>query len=210
MKTSDGNPFNILAADTAISFECEGIDYVFASHVVGRLKQWLVITRDPAMEAFEDQIKPGCRLDVRFIHQGRSCRMEAYLKRMISGGAKPLVIDRPGAVETIERRQHPRHDCHLGARMEIRRQAEVTIVNINAKGCRLRIPWGDGGQVLLREQDRVSLEIRLPGEGRIVPMTGEIRNLVQKPEHVEAGILFEASSSGLADILASLDEREDI
>ena len=60
---------------------------------------------------------------------------------------------------------------------------------------------------MLREQDRVSLEIRLPGEGRMVPMTGEIRNLVGTPEHVEAGILFENSSSGLTDILASLDDK---
>ena len=62
MHSNDGDSFNLLAADTAISVECEGIDYVFAAQVVGRLKQWLVITRDPAMDAFDDQINPGCRL----------------------------------------------------------------------------------------------------------------------------------------------------
>ena len=208
MHSNDGDPFNLLAADTAITVGCEGIDYVFAAQVVGRLKQWLVITRDPAMDAFDDQIKPGCRLEIRFLHKGRSCRMEAYVKRMVSGRAKALVIDRPGTVETIERRLQPRRDCRLGAIMEIRRRAEVTIININAKGCRLRMPCGTGEPPTLREQERVSLEIRMPGQGRAVPMVGEIRNLVCTRDHVEAGILFEGSSSGLADIFASLDGKE--
>ncbi len=37
---------------------------------------------------------------------------------------------------------------------------------------------------------------------------GEIRNLVCTRDHVEAGILFEGSTSGLADIFASLDDKE--
>ena len=207
MNANDGDPFNLLTADTAISVECEGIDYVFAAHVVGRLKQWLVITRDPAMDAFDDQIKAGCRLEIRFPCRGRSCRLVAYLKRQVSGGAKALVIDRPGTVEIIERRRQPRRDCHLGAVMEVRRRAEVTIININAKGCRLRMPCETGAQPILREKERVSLAIRVPGQARTVPMEGEVRNLVCTRDQVEAGILFERSSGGLADIFASLDDK---
>jgi len=204
MNANDGDLFDFLAPDTAISVECDGIDYVFSSRVVGRLKQWLVITYDPAMEGFHDQIKPGSRLEIRFLRHGTYNRMEVFLKRMVSGGAKALVIDRPSKVEMIERRLQPRRDCDLKALMEVRRQAEVTIININAKGCRLRMPCGTGDQPMMRKQDRVLLAITLPGEGRKVSMTGEIRNLVGTREHVEAGILFDGSSSELTGILKSI------
>lgn len=53
----------------------------------------------------------------------------------------------------------------------------------------------------------MSLEIRMPGQGRAVPMVGKIRNRVCTRDHVEAGILFKGFSSGLAGIFASLDDR---
>jgi len=209
LKPNDTDSFDVLLDGTAISLECGGIDYVFETRVVGRLKQWLVITHDPAMDAFDDQIKPGCRLEIRFLHRGTYCRLEAFLKRMVSGGAKVLVIDRPSKVEIIERRLQPRRACHLSAFMEIRRRAEVTVVNINAKGCRLRMPCEMGDQPMMREQDRVFLEICLAGEERKVLMMGEIRNLTCTREHVEAGILFDGSSNEVAGILQSIDDQDD-
>ena len=202
------DPFDYLPAEAALSVEFEGVDYVFAKQVVGRLKQWLVLTQDPAMMTFGDRIKPGCRMTLRFVHRGTYYSMKAMLKRVVSGDAKAVVIEKPGPVQRVERRAQPRRDCRLSADLELRRKARATVVNINAKGCRIRIPADSDSPPIVEEGDRVHLHVWLPGSNRKVLIIGEVRNRAHDREHFEAGILFEKAPSDLATILASLDGNE--
>ena len=207
MITDPSSPFDFIADDLTLSIAFERIDFVFSSRVIGKLEEWLVIAKDPALETFEDQIQPGDRLVLRFLSEGRYCQVGVVLKRLLSDGTDALVIAQPGVVEQIERRREPRWRCDFSARMEVRHQADVVITNINTKGCRLRWTENPNDPPRLFEGDQVHLDATIPGFGATVPIIGEIRNLVATDDRREAGILFGAPVPELSTIIETLKKR---
>lgn len=192
-----------IPAGTPLMVDVGGVDYTFSSRFVGCRDNWLVIDYDPAMEAFDDMIHPGSVLGVRFHIGGVYLRFDAVLNRIILDRAKAVVLERPGAVRNIERRSLPRIPCDLPADMEVRKSLDVSVLNINHKGCRVRCPVGKGSPPAVESGDRIRLRIRFPGQKRGIFVEGEVRNATAGESGLEVGIRFDA----LPQVLQSAVDR---
>ena len=208
MVSNNDSTFDFIMEGEMLSIEFKGVDYIFPSRVIGKLDHWLVVAKDPALETFSDQIRPGSRLTMRFVSGGSYCQTDAHLKRILADDTAALVIERPGRIERIERRTQPRWACHFSARMELRRETEVVITNINAKGCRLRWPEVPDERSSVFEGDRVHLEASIPGCPRPVLIRGEVRNLSSSDGYVEAGILFDGPPRELPEIIERVKQAQ--
>lgn len=182
---------------TPIKLKADSVDYVFTSKVLGMHRQWLIADFDFALEGFSDLLKPGIRFSVRFYRDGIYYQFTALWKRLILEPKPIIILGQPGPLENIERRKLLRIPCDLPGSMEVRRNIEIRVININVKGCRICLSSGSGSINDFRKGDHVKLRIKIPDRHTGFIVQGEIREWHSTENQIEAGILFHAPSNAL-------------
>lgn len=122
--------------------------------------------------------------------------------------AKPLAslsLQTPKEVLNIERRSQRRLHITLPARVDVRKTLALKISDINYKGC--RIIADTAAAVRLEPSDRVLLRIRAPEAPHGYIVEGQIRNVIQKGDKFEAGVLFDTLPETLKTFIESLPAR---
>ena len=190
MPKPDLNAFLSVHNGTPIKIKTDLVDYIFASKVIGMHRQWLIVDYDEAMDAFSENIKPGTIFRVRFYREGRYYQFTSKLKRIVSGPEPALILGQPGPLKDLERRRSPRIPCDLPGNMEVKRHIQIDIININARGCRVRFPIGSGSEHDFRKGDRIKLRIKIPERHTGYIVEGDLRQWQILEDRVEAGILF--------------------
>lgn len=204
------NPVLFVPINTPLRVEVEGTDYPFSCKLVRKTGMSMLISRDPAMEAFEDMVKQGAPLTIKFHRETVFYRFSAILEYIPAEPDQLLEIGKLGRVENIERRSAFRIPCDLAANLEVKRNLDVSVTDINKKGCRVRfpVPADPESGTPIRKTDRVRIRIRIPGKTKAVLVEGEVRNLVSSKEGMEAGILFDRFPQELRPYFASLLEQK--
>jgi hypothetical protein len=113
-----------------------------------------------------------------------------------------LALQAPKEVLNIERRSQRRLHCTLPARVDVRKTLALKISDINHKGCRLIADAA--ATVRLEPSDRVLLRIRAPEAPHGYIVEGQIRNVIQKGDQFEAGVLFDTLPATLKSFIESL------
>jgi hypothetical protein len=175
---------------TPIILKTDSVDYVFTSKVIGMHRQWLIVDYDSALEGFADLLKPGIRFTVSFNRDGVYYQFTARWKRLILEPKPIIILSQPGPLENIERRKLFRIPCDLPGNMEVRRNIEMAVININVKGCRIRFASGSETINDFRKGDHVQLRIKIPDRHTGFIVKGEIREWHSIQNRIEAGILF--------------------
>ena len=210
MVKSDLNAFLSVHNGTPIKLKTDLVDYIFASKVMGMYRQWLIVDYDEAMDAFGESMKPGSIFWVQFYREGRYYQFRSKLKRIVSFPKPVLILAQPGPLEDIERRQLTRITCDLPGNMEVKRHIQIAVININAKGCRVRFPIDSGSQHDFRKGDRVKLRIKIPERHTGFIVEGDLRQWQISEDYVEAGILFCDSPNALKTYIEQLEKRNHI
>jgi hypothetical protein len=94
--------------------------------------------------------------------------------------------------------------------MEVKRHIQIAVININAKGCRVRFPIDSGSQHDFRKGDRVKLRIKIPERHTGFIVEGDLRQWQISEDYVEAGILFCDSPNALKTYIEQLEKRNHI
>ena len=189
---------------TPIKLKADAVDYVFNSKVIGMHRHWLIVDYDLALEGFADLLKPGIKLSVRFYRNGVYHQFTALWERLIAEPKPIIVLSQPSPLENIERRQLFRIPCDLPGNMEVRRNIEMDVININVKGCRIRFSSGSENINDFRKGDHVKLRIKIPDRHTGFIVKGEIRGWHTTDCGIEAGILFYDPPNALVDHIEKL------
>lgn len=206
MPKPDLNAFLSVHNGTPIKLKLDSVDYIFASQVMGMHRQWLIVEYDDAMDAFVDAIQPGIVFRVRFYREGRYYQFTAMLKRIVTAPKPVLILGQPGPLENIERRELPRIRCDLPGNMEVKRHIRIAVININAKGCRVRFSKDSESEHDFRKGDRVKLRIKIPERHTGFIVEGDLRAWQISSDSVEAGIRFHAPPDALKRFVAQLEK----
>lgn len=210
MQDDNFNTFLSIHNATPIKIKTDLVDYAFSSKVIGMYRQWLIVDFDDAMEGFLDTLKPGIRLTVKYKREGIYYQFTAVLKRLILNPKPFLILGQPGPLENIERRKLPRLPCDFPGNMEVKRNIEMGVININEKGCRVRFSTDSVNINDFRKGDTVKLRIKIPERHTGFIVVGEIRERHAVEGIIEAGILFNKPPNALISYAEFLKNNSEV
>jgi hypothetical protein len=172
--------------------QVEGIDFTFTSRFLGTFDtEDILISLDPRMEHFERRIEPGVIFSANYLAEDVYHQFRARFERLITDPIRAVVLNTPDEVINIEQRMLPRTPCDVPVRVDIRKTLEAVISDINPKGCRIEMPFGDEGRIPLEVGDRIRLRLRAPGSQHGYIVEGQVRNVSQGEQTMEAGVRFD-------------------
>lgn len=94
--------------------------------------------------------------------------------------------------------------------MEVKRNIEMAVININVKGCRIRFSSGSENINDFRKGDHVKLRIRILNRHTGFIVKGEIREWHSTANLIEAGILFYDPPNALIAHIENLKNNSEV
>ncbi|MDJ0885480.1 MAG: PilZ domain-containing protein [Desulfobacterales bacterium] len=194
-----------LEVGTALQVRIEDIDYIFGSEFVGAGENGRVlISTDDAMDLMKDRLKAGMIVSTYYLADDIYHMFNTRFECLADDPRPAMVLEAPKEVLNIERRSQRRINCTLPARVDVRKTLSMEIVNINHKGCRIIADAETVDAVRLEPSDRILLRIRAPQSPHGYIVEGQVRNVQQQGEKVEAGVLFDTLPETLKTYIESL------
>jgi hypothetical protein len=195
-----------IAVGTPLQIRIEGIDFTFNSTFEGVADGGhLLIEFDPHMRLFQTRLKPGDYFSAHYLSEDDVYHLfKARFDGLTTGLPTQVILQHPQEVMNIERRSMKRLDCTVEARVEIRKNLEVHLRDINQKGCRLVADLAHHDIAYLSPSDRVRLRLRAPEGQHGYIVEGQVRNVVVRDDKLEAGVLFDTLPETLRTFIDSL------
>lgn len=199
-----------LEVGAALQVRIEDIDYMFGSELIGAGEDGRVlITVGAAMEHLQDRIETGMIVSTYYLADDIYHMFNTRFEGLTGDPQPAMVLEAPKEILNIERRSQRRINCTLPARVDIRKTLAMEITNINYKGCRITADAGTAETIRLEPSDRILLRIRVPDAPHGYIVEGQVRNVHQRGDKVEAGVLFDTMPTTLKTFIESLATLED-
>lgn len=188
---------------TALQVRIEEIDQAFESEFIGAADaDHILISFDGPMGFAPELLQTGMIVSVYYLADDIYHMFNTRFEKIVAKPLTSLTLQAPKEVLNIERRSQRRLHCTLPARVDVRKTLALKISDINHKGC--RIIADAAATVRLEPSDRVLLRIRAPEAPHGYIVEGQIRNVVQKGDKFEAGVLFDTLPETLKTFIESL------
>jgi c-di-GMP-binding flagellar brake protein YcgR len=174
------------------------------SRLVGMESGAYLIARLPETDGFQDDLRPGVEVKVRFEYSGNLYGFESSIIDFYSRSLPLLILTYPKAVDRHELRTHPRVDCFFPAtaRMEAS-EFQGSITDISLGGCRYV-----SRQMTEEDIHRLALEkklvvyIKFPGDQLSQVVKGQVRSVRHDGEKAILGLQFEDPEPDLVEKLS--------
>jgi hypothetical protein len=194
-----------LEVGTALQVRIEDIDYMFGSELIGAGEDGRVlITVDTAMDLLRDRIKTGMIVSTYYLADDIYHMFNTRFEGLTGDPQPAMILEAPKEILNIERRSQRRINCTLPARVDIRKTLSMEITNINIKGCRISADAATADAIRLEPSDRILLRIRAPEAPHGYIVEGQVRNVHQRGDRIEAGVLFDTMPTTLKVFIESL------
>jgi c-di-GMP-binding flagellar brake protein YcgR len=174
------------------------------SRLVGMESGAYLIARLPETDGFQDDLRPGMEVKVRFECSGNLYGFESTIIDFYSRSLPLLILTYPKAVDRHELRTHPRVDCFFPAtaRMEAS-EFQGSVTDISLGGCRYV-----SRQMTEEDIQRLALEkklvvyIKFPGDQLSQAVKGQVRSVRHDGEKAILGLQFEDPGPDLVEKLS--------
>jgi hypothetical protein len=188
---------------TALQVRIEEIDQAFESEFIGAADDdHILISFAGPMGFAPELLQVGMIVSVYYLADDIYHMFNTRFAKIVAEPLAALALQAPKEVLNIERRSQRRLHCTLPARVDVRKTLALKISDINHKGCRLIADAA--ATVRLEPSDRVLLRIRAPEAPHGYIVEGQIRNVIQKGDQFEAGVLFDTLPATLKSFIESL------
>ena len=190
----------------ALQVRVEEIDQAFESEFIGAEDDGhILISFDGPMGFAPERLQTGMIVSVYYLADDIYHMFNTRFEKIVAKPLASLSLQTPKEVLNIERRSQRRLHITLPARVDVRKTLALKISDINYKGC--RIIADTAAAVRLEPSDRVLLRIRAPEAPHGYIVEGQIRNVIQKGDKFEAGVLFDTLPETLKTFIESLPAR---
>lgn len=199
----------VLEVGTALQVRIEDVDVTFESELIGADDDGhILITVDTRIELLQDRLDAGMIVSAYYLADDVYHMFNTRFDRIATEPMPALALEAPKEVLNIERRSQRRIKCILPARVDVRKTLSMEISNINHKGCRITAAAEAAGGIRLAPSDRILLRIRAPEAPHGYIVEGQVRNIYEVDDKIEAGVVFDTLPETLKtyiDSLATLD-----
>ncbi len=203
MKTVELAHGYAIEVGTALQVRIEEIDQAFESEFIGAADDdHILISFDGPMGFAPELLQAGMIVSVYYLADDIYHMFNTRFEKIVAKPLASLSLQTPKEVLNIERRSQRRLHITLPARVDVRKTLALNISDINHKGC--RIIADTAAAVRLEPSDRVLLRIRAPEAPHGYIVEGQIRNVIQKGDKFEAGVLFDTLPETLKTFIESL------
>ncbi len=188
---------------TALQVRIEEIDQAFESEFIGAHDGGHILISFDGHAGFSPELlRTGMVVAVYYLADDIYHMFNARFEKIVEAPLVSLALRTPTEVLNIERRSQRRLQCTLPARVDVRKTLSLRISDINHKGCRV---IADGPNAIrLEPSDRVLLRIRAPEAPHGYIVEGQVRNVIQRGDKFEAGVLFDTLPETLKTFIESL------
>ncbi len=171
--------------------------------------EYLILKSSPWIQ---DKIMPGTQLIGRCICEGNALGFVVTVTDVISDPYPLIILTYPKKMEQLNLRSEERVASLLPAKIQIRdEKCKCLIVDISAKGCKLRIKDSEKEKLsYLSKDETVQINTKLPGI-RDIRIEGIIKLLDDNKEKTNVGIKFLPLPEKITNSLeAYLNEMRDL
>ncbi len=195
----------VIEVGTALQVRIDDIDFIFGSAFIGAGEDGRVlISIDEAVDLLKDRLEVGMIVSTYYLADDIYHMFNTRYEGLTEEPQPAMVLQAPKEVLNIERRSQRRINCTLPARVDVRKTLSMNITNINHKGCRITADVEAADVIRLEPSDRVLLRIRAPQAPHGYIVEGQVRNVNQQGDRVEAGVLFDTLPETLKTFIESL------
>ncbi|MBN1545634.1 MAG: flagellar brake protein [Syntrophaceae bacterium] len=193
---------------TKLMIQVESDGTRFISFLVGYLKEDCILVTTPSSNntfSLRPMLFVGCKINVRYIQDGRVVGFQTRLLRAIEEPLRLLFLSYPKQIEDRELRAEKRVACTLPAEVSILNlDCNAIIVDINQIGLRILIKESEFTSQLDSsiEGQECTLRFFLPGNSTQLEVSGNIRNYEQNNQRMAFGIkITDISDAGRQSII---------
>lgn len=184
-----------ISCGTNLIVEINNIAIKFNSTVVGYSENEYLFIKMPSsanISLIKTKLYLGSRIIVRFIEDGVVYGFETDVWGTIIDPVKIIIIKYPNIISRYELREKKRYLCMLPGKLQKGQDIYPAImIDVTENGCGIKIKARVSHLPLeFKVNDRITLNVVLPGSERELSLPGNVRNLRHDNQEIFFGIRF--------------------